>query len=89
MEMDYGHINTFLEKFKKIFKDKNDFKRVVVECLNKNLNFQIKESDILIKPPFVNIKGPPFIKNEILMKKEKILKEIKERVNDIIITEIR
>ena len=89
MEMDYGHINIFLEKFKKIFKEKNDFKRVVVECLNKNLNFQIKESDILIKPPFVNIKGSPLIKNEILMKKEKILNEIKERVNDIIITEIR
>lgn len=87
--MDYGHINIFLEKFRKIFKDKGELKKIVLECINKNLNSQINESEIIIKPPFVKIKGSPLFKNEILIKKEKILNDIKENTIDVIITDIR
>ncbi len=89
MDMDYGHINIFLEKFKKIFKDKTELKSLVLEIINKNLNSKIDESCISIKPPFINIKGSPILKNEVLIYKVKILKEIEEKTKDIILTDIK
>ena len=74
--MDYNHISGFLDKFKKIFSEKDDLRNAIVLVISKNLSFQLKTENIKIKDNLVKINGSPILRNEIFMHKEKILKDL-------------
>lgn len=74
--MDYNHIKDYLGKFKEILFSSEEKSRVVVGVIDHVLSIKIENKNIQIKQPFIYIKASPLIRNEILIKKELILKEI-------------
>lgn len=76
--MDYNHIKNYLDKFKGILFSKEENYKIISNIIEKNILTKINTKFIQIKPPFIYIKASPLIRNEILIKKEKILKEMKE-----------
>jgi len=74
--MDYNHIKNYLDKFKNILSLKEEKDSLVVGVIEHVLKIKILSKDIQIKPPFIYIKASPLVRNEILMNKEIILKEI-------------
>jgi parvulin-like peptidyl-prolyl isomerase len=76
--MDYNHIKEYLNKFKEILFFKEENYRIISGIIERNTSIKIDNKFIQIKPPFIYIKASPLFRNEILIKKEKILKEILE-----------
>lgn len=76
--MDFNHIKDYLNKFKELLSSKQEIYGIISLVVEKNINIKIEQKLIQIKPPFIYIKASPLIRNEILMRKEKILKEILE-----------
>lgn len=76
--MDYNHIKNYLDKFKNLLFSKEENYRIISKVIENNISVKIDDKFIQIKPPFIYIKASPLIRNEILMRKEKILKEIRE-----------
>lgn len=74
--MDYNHIKDYLGKFKEILFSSEEKSRVVIDVIEHVLSIKIENKNIQIKTPFIYIKASPLIRNEILIKKELILKEI-------------
>lgn len=74
--MDYNHIKNYLEKFKNILFSKEENQQIISKIIENNINYKIETKNIQIKPPVLYIKASPLIHNEILLKKDKILKEI-------------
>lgn len=79
---DFNHINTFLEKFKKIIFLKEETKKIISQIIFDEINQKIDPESIEIKNGFIKIKGSSFLKNEIFIFKQKILKKIKENFKD-------
>lgn len=81
------HIGSYLEKFKKILSAGKQEKEIIIRTIKNVTGGEIKESDIRISGATLYIKGSPQLKNEIFIKKEKILKElsslIKNKICDI------
>lgn len=86
---DYNHINIFLNKFKNILFKKDEIKSVFKQVVLKNILFELDDQDIIIKTPLIVVNGSPILKNEIFLKKEKILKELQERIPGCMIKDIR
>ena len=75
------HIKNFLNKFLEL-KNKNSFlKETLVDIIKKEINFLIKEEDIEINNIEIKIKTNPTVKNELFIKKDKILKEFNKKTN--------
>jgi hypothetical protein len=74
--MDYNHIKDYLGKFKEILFSSEEKSRVVSDVIDRVLSIKIENKNIQIKQPFIYIKVSPLVRNEILIKKELILKEI-------------
>jgi len=74
--MDYDHIKNYLDKIKTILFSKEENYKIVSSVIEHNLSIKIETKFIQIKPPFIYIKASPLIRNEILIHKDKILKEI-------------
>ena len=74
--MDYNHIKNYLDKVKGLLFSKEENYRVVASVIENNLSIKIDAKFIQIKPPFIYIKASPLVRNEILIHKDKILKEI-------------
>lgn len=74
--MDYNHIKNYLEKFKEILFSKEEIYQIVSKTIENNIQFKIEIKNIQIKPPTIYIKSSPLVRNEIMIKKDKILKEI-------------
>lgn len=87
--MDYNHIKDYLDKFRNIISSKEENIKTVSAVLEKIILIKIENKFIQIKPPFIYIKTTPLIKGEILMKKEKILNEIKVFLPEINIKDIK
>lgn len=81
------HIGSYLEKFKKLLSSGKEEKEIIIRAIAKITGAEIKESDMRISGSTLYIQGSPQLKNEIFIKKERILKElsslIKIRINDI------
>lgn len=86
---DYGHITNFLDKFKKILFKKEETVFVLQEILLKEIGLNISNKDIVVKTPLVIINGSPVFKNELFLKKEKILKTLNDQLPDCRINDIR
>jgi hypothetical protein len=74
--MDYNHIKNYLEKFKQIIFSKEEVYKIISRVIEENISFKVETKNIQIKAPFVYIKASPLIRNEIMIKKNKILSEI-------------
>lgn len=81
------HIGSYLEKFKKLLSSGKEEKETIILAIANITGAEIKESDIRISGSTLYIQGSPQLKNEIFIKKEKILTElssvIKNKINDI------
>ncbi len=66
----------------------NNYSRIV-EIIKKHTKVQIETKDISISNGVVNIKSNQTMKNEIYIKKEPILKELKGLVRGVTIVDLR
>lgn len=75
--MDYSSISNFLDKFKKIvFHDEELRNAIAISILNETKH-NIESDHIKIKRGVVYLKVSPIFLNEVMMKKGKILLNIK------------
>jgi hypothetical protein len=74
--MEYNQIKDYLDKFKNLLFSKEEIYQIVSGVIESNISLKIDIKFIQIKTPFIYIKASPLIRNEILIKKEKILKDI-------------
>jgi hypothetical protein len=72
-------IGKYLEKFKTLSFSRNYFKNIVVEAVKEFCKIEIDTKNINIKEGVVRVNERPIVKNEIFLKKEKILRLIKEK----------
>lgn len=72
--MDYSQINSFLEKFKSTIFKKEDLYKDIIDSVFEDTGVSLSIKDIKIKNNEIKIKTSPIIKNEILIKKDNILK---------------
>ncbi|MEK7558647.1 MAG: hypothetical protein AAB507_02360 [Patescibacteria group bacterium] len=76
-----NHIKIFLNKFLEL-KNKNTFlKKILINIIYNKINVSIQENQIEISGKSVFIKTTPLIKNELFIKKEKIIKEFNQKTN--------
>ena len=71
--MDYNHINSFLEKFKKLIFQKEELKEIVVRTISEEISHNIDAKYIKIKDACILIQASPILRSEILMHKKNIL----------------
>lgn len=76
--MDFNHIKEYLNKTKETLFLKEEIYRTISIVIEKNISFKIEQRNISIKGNIIYIKTSPLVKNEILIKKEKILKDLLE-----------
>jgi hypothetical protein len=71
-------ISQFLEKFKKILQTGTQVKEFFVRVLKGELNYDADTKNITIKDGVLYFNDKPIVKNEVFMKKEKILTELNQ-----------
>jgi len=76
--MDYNHIKNYLDKFKNLISTKDEIYQIVEGVIENNISFKVERKFIQIKAPIIYIKSSPMVRNEIMMKKEKILEDIRK-----------
>lgn len=76
--MDYSHIKNYFEKFKIILSTKEEEYSTVSKIIEKRIGVCIDSKNIIIKNKNILVKTSPLIKNEILIKKNYILKDLKD-----------
>lgn len=82
-------ISTFLEKFKNITQPDETARRRLSEIIQKETGIKISIKNISIKNNIVHIKTKPLYKNEIYIKKGRILATTKESLVGKSIIDIR
>jgi len=87
--MDYNHIASFLEKFKRILSQGEGVNNTIVEIIAKQVSFPVSLNMIKTKGTYIYIQGSPMLRNEILMRKEAILAEISTNILDRHFSDIR
>ncbi|MFA6355170.1 MAG: hypothetical protein WCW65_01970 [Candidatus Paceibacterota bacterium] len=87
--MDYKHIKDYLNKFKEILFSKEEIYKIIGDIIEKNISIKIEQKNISIKSNIIYIKTSPVVRNEILIQKEKILKDLSQIYKDINFKDIR
>lgn len=87
--MDYNHINSFLDRFKKIISLGQRNNSLIADIVTKHINYKINEEKIKTKGTLIVIDVSPTIKNEILIHKETILSDIASIIPERKFTDIR
>lgn len=82
--MEYRNLASLLEKTKNKIDFLKVFKKDLVDLINKNTNFSVKESDLSIKKKVLFIKTTPLKKGEIVLNKYKLMNLIKENFGESI-----
>ena len=72
-------ITKYLEKFKKLSQSRNFLRNSVAEAVKEICNIEIDPKNIDIKSGIARIKEKPIIKNEIFIKKIKILESLSKK----------
>lgn len=85
--MEYN-IKSFLDKFKNIILDKETTIQHILDTIEKETKISLVKNNILLKGSVIYINASPIIKNEILIKKDKIIfflnqKTLKNKYSDI------
>jgi len=76
--MDYNHIKDYLNKFKEILFSKEEIYKIIGDIIEKNISIRVEQKNISIKSNIIYIKTSPVVHNEILIHKEKILKDLSQ-----------
>jgi len=71
-------ISELLEKFKKILQTDTQVKDLFVRVLKGELNYDADAKNITLKDGIIYMSDKPIVKNEVFMKKEKILMELNQ-----------
>jgi hypothetical protein len=79
--MEYNHINGFFDKFKKIIYQKQETKKIIRDIVSKNISFNINDDFFDYKNGIIYLKCSPVFKNEIIIRKEKILKDLVQELD--------
>lgn len=79
--MDYNHINGFFDKFKQLIFQKTEIKEIIKKTISENIFFEITDDFFDYKNGIIYLKCSPVVRNEIIMRKEKILTSLKEQLN--------
>lgn len=87
--MEYNHIKDYLEKVKNILFSKEENIQIIIEVIKINTGVALSSRNISVKGTSIYIKASPLVKNEILIKKEKILNNIKIIAKNLNILEIK
>jgi len=87
--MEYSHITSFLEKFKKILFQKEEVYKIIASVISEHISFLIEPNSIKIKNTTIYIQGSPTLKNEILINKNKIILKLKEVVPEFNLIDIK
>ncbi len=87
--MDYNHIKDYLNKFKELLFSKEEVYRIISLVVEKNINIKIEQKFIKIRGNIIYIKTSPIVCNEILIHKEKILKDLSQIYKEIFFKDIR
>jgi hypothetical protein len=83
------HINTYLEKFKKMEPEGDSAKRAAEKAIFETLGIKVGRKDISVKNTVLHISAPAALKNEIFMNKRGILQKTKEMAGTRSISDIR
>jgi hypothetical protein len=79
----------FLAKFSGFLKNSRDSKKTVIECLTKIVGIEFEEKDFELKNNTLYILAGPATKNEVFMRKNIILAELKTLLDKRAPREIR
>lgn len=75
--MDYNHITSFLDKFKKLIFQKEETKEIVIKTISEEISHQIEKQSVKIKGDCIYVEGSPILRSEILIHKKQILIKLK------------
>lgn len=78
--MEYDHINNFFDKFKKIIYQKQEIKKTIQDVVSRNISFKLDDGFFNYKNGIIHLRCSPVIKNEIIIHKETILKDLKKEL---------
>jgi hypothetical protein len=67
----------FLQKFTHLLKNSRDTKKTVLECLSKVTGVEFEDKDIDLRGDVIYLCTHPSIKNEVFMRRNMILAELK------------
>jgi len=87
--MDYNHITNFLEKFKKLIFQKEEIKNIITKVISEEIFYQLEKEKIKIKNGIIFLEGSPILRNEIMLKKNKILIKLKDLLPNSIFLDIK
>lgn len=87
--MDYNHIKNYFDKFKNILFSKEENSRIVASILKKNIGLELETKNIQIKGDILYLKISPLVRNEILINKNQILKDLNSSISNNIFRDIR
>ncbi|MFA6251265.1 MAG: hypothetical protein WC603_01400 [Candidatus Paceibacterota bacterium] len=87
--MDYNHITSFLDKFKKLLFQKEEIKKIVTQTIREEINHQVDDNLIKIKDGYIFIQVSPVLRSEIMIHKQRILIKLKSLVPDINFLDIK
>ena len=87
--MDYNHIKNYLNKFKELLFSKEEIYKIIGDIIEKDVSVKIEQKNILIKGNIIYIKTSPIVHNEILIYKEKILKDLSQIYKETIFKDVR
>ncbi len=83
------NISGYLQKFKKLGEDKEKTRQVIADSFGKETGLEIDPSSIRVSSGEISISVPPATQSVIFMRKERILKNIRESLPKISIDRIR
>jgi len=79
--MDYNHIKNYLDKVKNIIFSKEENSKIILNIIKINTSIELETKNISIRGATIYIKASPIIRNEIMIKKLKILSDISIAIN--------
>ena len=74
--MDYNHITSFLDKFKKLIFQKEELKNIVVKTIGDEIHHQVANDSVKIKNGCIYVEGSPMLRSEIIIHKRQILDKL-------------
>jgi len=88
--MDYNKITSFFDKFKKIIYQKEETEEIIRKTISENISFEINKNNFKTQKGVIFLSCSPVVRTEIMIKKKKILFEIKNLLpNEINFIDIR
>jgi len=74
--MDYNHVKSFLENFKKLLSQKESSYGIIAETITKHISSPIDTKMIKVKGNTIYIQGSPMLRGEVLIHKQGILSDL-------------